>query len=102
MVWILYDFFPNNNNANKYPNKLYIYFREFQKGARSMTIITFSSERCIAFQYTDRWLVNLLKRSGYCMYHQVWHWKFCILVTDCVHIFPIYLTTNSDYFPVQH
>jgi len=38
------------------------------------------------------------KPSGYCMYHQFNIHKFYVLPTQCIYVFCVDLSTNSDYF----
>ena len=47
------------------------------------------------------YLINLLKSSGYVMYHEVYH-KFYVLPTECIYMFFYESEKNSDYFPVQN
>jgi len=35
------------------------------------------------------------------MYHQFNIQQFCVLPTQCIYVFCVDLTTNSDYFPIQ-
>jgi hypothetical protein len=46
--------------------------------------------------------INPLNPSNYCMYHLLQHTKLCILPTQCICVFRMVLTINSDCFPKQH
>ena len=46
--------------------------------------------------------VNPLKPSGHYMYHQFNIQQFYVLPTQCIYVFCLDLTTNGDYFPIQH
>ena len=46
--------------------------------------------------------VNPFKSSGYYMYRQFNIQQFCVLPTQCIYVFCVYLRTNSHYFPIQH
>jgi hypothetical protein len=47
-------------------------------------------------------LINPLKPSGYYMYHMINILKLYILPTECVVVFHMVLTINSEFFPKQH
>jgi hypothetical protein len=47
-------------------------------------------------------LINSLKPSGYYMYHLLYHIKLCILPSECICVFRMVLTINSDCFTKQH
>jgi hypothetical protein len=43
-----------------------------------------------------------LKHSGYYTYHQINIQQFYVLPTQCIYVFCVDLTTNSDYFKIEH
>jgi len=45
---------------------------------------------------------NILKSSGYYMYHQINSQQFYVLPTRCICVFCMDLRTNRGYFPIQH
>jgi hypothetical protein len=45
-------------------------------------------------------MFNVLKPSNYFVSHQVENAE--ILPTQCIYVFCVDLSTNSDYFPIQH
>jgi len=47
-------------------------------------------------------LFNPLKPSGHYMHHQFNIQQLYVLPTQCICVFCADLTTNSDYFPIQH
>ena len=47
-------------------------------------------------------MVNLAKNTAYFMYGQYNIQLFYVLPTQCIYVFCVRLTTNSDYFTVQH
>jgi len=43
-----------------------------------------------------------LQPSGHYMYHRFNIQQFYVLPTQCIYVFCVDLSTNSDYFPIQH
>jgi hypothetical protein len=43
-----------------------------------------------------------LKHNGKYIYHPPSSKNLCILPTECICVFRMVLTVNSDYFPKQH
>jgi len=63
----------------------------------------FFVEYCVIHTCTVNTLyVNPTKPSGHYMYHQFNIQQFYVLPTQCICAFCVDLTTNSDYFPIQH
>jgi hypothetical protein len=70
-------------------HKLYIHNARHSTGKKYVNLISIRNGRCI----------NLLKQSGNCIYHIR---KLYILPTQCICVFRMVLTINSDCFPKQH
>ena len=47
-------------------------------------------------------LINLLKPTGHVMHQQFNIQQLCVLPTQCIYVFCIYLRTNSDLCHLQH
>ena len=47
-------------------------------------------------------VINPLKPTGNYMYRQLNIQQFYVLPTQCIYVFCVDMTTNSDYFPIQH
>jgi hypothetical protein len=45
---------------------------------------------------------NVSTKCGNYIYHLIWHEIFCILPTECMCVFRMVLTINSDCSPKQH
>ena len=60
-------------------------------------IVHGKSEVIVPLQAHHTYMLNLLKPNGHYMYQQFNIHKFYILPAQCIYVFCIYITTNSDF-----
>ena len=57
--------------------------------------------RTVVTVCTAEWSLYV-QHSGHYMYRQFNIQQFYFLPTQCIYVFSVVLTTNRDYFPIQH